>query len=92
MLDVFASRERWSLVYEHHGESLADILAVAATGLTPPQVVNTFSSICKSVLAIHAAGLTHADLKPDNVLVTRRGGTWVVVVADLGSALEAFSV
>ena len=46
--------------------------------------------VCEGVAAIHAAGLVHLDLKPENVLLVRegrgKGAKWVAKVADFGLA------
>jgi len=87
LLDVFVARDRWHLVYEHHGAALNQVLK--AQTLTPVQATTVLRDVLQGLRALHAAGLIHADLKPPNIFVDTRGHTWVTVVGDLGSAQEA---
>ncbi|MFZ4573509.1 MAG: serine/threonine-protein kinase [Phycisphaerales bacterium] len=55
--------------------------AVRTLGLS--QRVSLFLQIVDAVAAMHAAGLTHRDLKPGNILLNRRGEP---VIVDFGLA------
>ena len=51
-----------------------------------------FIQACKGVQAIHEAGLTHLDLKPDNILLardTKEPDSWVAKIGDFGLARGA---
>jgi formylglycine-generating enzyme required for sulfatase activity len=44
--------------------------------------------IAEGMRRVHAAGILHRDLKPDNVLVKKEGGRWQVKIIDFGLALK----
>jgi serine/threonine protein kinase len=57
---------------------------VRATGpLRPERVVHVLSQVAGALAEAHGAGLIHRDIKPDNILLTRRGG-----VVDLAKVVD----
>jgi predicted Ser/Thr protein kinase len=58
-------------------------LRAAVKGLALQQRTGLFVQIVDAVAAMHAAGLTHRDLKPGNILLNRRGEP---VIVDFGMA------
>ena len=67
------------------GRSLNLILAGGAR-LTAPSVALLAVQIARGLVAAHAEGVIHRDLKPDNVLVVRAGGGDVAKIVDFGLA------
>jgi tetratricopeptide (TPR) repeat protein len=63
-------------------------LLSARLGRTGPMHVNeakTFlGALCEGLDKVHAAGLAHADIRPDHVLLVRREGTLSGVLVDFG--------
>jgi serine/threonine-protein kinase len=61
-------------VMEHlPGVTLAEL--VSADGPLPPaRAVHLLRQLCGALAEAHAAGLTHRDIKPGNVIVCERGG------------------
>jgi eukaryotic-like serine/threonine-protein kinase len=60
---------------------------VAATKLLPDQVISILKQICDALIAAHAQGVIHRDLKLDNVfLVDTEDGTSRVKLLDWGIA------
>jgi serine/threonine protein kinase len=59
---------------------------VMQTGAPPPvdESLGIIEQCCRGVTAIHAAGATHGDLKPSNILL---GPAFRVALTDLGLAL-----
>jgi serine/threonine-protein kinase len=64
------------------GESVASLLG-RQRPLPLEQTLTIASSVAMGLGAIHAAGVVHRDLKPDNVLIAKDGR---VVIADFGIA------
>ena len=53
--------------------------------IPPGRVVHIFKSVCTSLREAHAQGLVHRDIKPQNIMLCRRGGeSDVVKVLDFG--------
>jgi serine/threonine-protein kinase len=64
------------------GETLAEL--VARRGPLPAaEVVELGAQLCRGLAAVHAAGLVHRDVKPQNVLLRRDG---VLKLGDFGIA------
>ena len=72
------------------GETLAEL--VARRGPLPPEeVVALGVQLCRGLAAVHAAGLVHRDVKPQNVLLRRDGvlklGDFGIAAPDAGTRL-----
>lgn len=66
------------------GRSLAEQVATDGP-LGAEETIVVGRALCRALAAVHAAGLLHGDVKPDNVL-RERGGR--IVLADLGAGGE----
>jgi serine/threonine-protein kinase len=75
------------LVMEYlHGESLASLLA-RESRLGVDIALPVFASVAEALVAAHAGGVLHRDLKPDNIfLVGEPGEPYGVKVVDFGLA------
>jgi serine/threonine-protein kinase len=64
---------------------------VARHGPLPPaRVVHLLRQVCGALREAHAAGLTHRDVKPGNIMVCERGGAHdVVKLLDFGLVLPS---
>ena len=51
------------------------------------QLLKLAVQITSGVEAIHAVGVIHGDLKPQNILMFQRGTEWIAKIADFGSSL-----
>ncbi len=54
------------------GRSLTDVLKEEGA-LPVPRTVDIALQVCRALTAVHAAGVIHRDLKPDNIFLTERG-------------------
>ncbi|HEY6041860.1 MAG TPA: serine/threonine-protein kinase, partial [Anaerolineae bacterium] len=54
--------------------------------LSYSQIINIAVQICEALEYAHARGLVHRDLKPQNILVEKRGFAYTVKLADFGLA------
>ncbi|GMV40516.1 MAG: hypothetical protein AMXMBFR64_22320 [Myxococcales bacterium] len=61
-------------------------LTEALEGTDEQTVVRVFLSLLEALDAVHATGLVHGDLKPENVMVVSSGAGLVAHVLDLGLA------
>ncbi|MCA9677696.1 MAG: serine/threonine protein kinase, partial [Myxococcales bacterium] len=68
------------------GRTVADELASDGV-LAPARAVHVAAQVCEALTAAHRLGFLHRDLKPDNIMLIRRGGDpdWVKVL-DFGLA------
>jgi serine/threonine protein kinase len=55
-------------------------------GLTTPERLELFRSVCRAVQHAHQKGVIHRDVKPTNVLVAIQDGKPIVKVIDFGVA------
>lgn len=79
---------RVALVFDHVvGATLASLVARRGH-LRPGEVVTVLTPIAEAVAALHAAGGTHCDISPGNVMVTATGRP---LLMDLGAARLAGS-
>ncbi len=67
------------------GGSLADLL-VTKRRFAVSEALPVFRQICAGVTALHAAGILHRDLKPDNVMLIPGPNEWQAKLVDFGLA------
>lgn len=72
------------------GEALGAL--IARSGVLPPRdAIEIAREILAGLAAIHDAGIVHADIKSDNVLVRRIDGRYRVTLIDFGLAHPQFT-
>ncbi len=75
----------WIAMELVEGETLASRLVHRGT-LPPYEVLAMLAEICDVLAAVHARGVVHRDLKPDNILVTPADREFPLRVIDWGVA------
>jgi serine/threonine-protein kinase len=68
-----------------NGRSLREVIRVEGA-LALPRAVAIARQACSALAAAHALGITHRDIKPDNILLTPSPGGDIVKVLDFGIA------
>ncbi len=68
-----------------NGRSLREVIRTEGA-LPLPRAVAIARQACSALAAAHAIGITHRDIKPDNILLTSYPGGDVVKVLDFGIA------
>lgn len=70
------------------GETLRELLRRHPAGLNESEAIRLAAPVVRGLAAIHAVGIVHRDIKPDNVLLAHDGE---VLITDFGIALIADS-
>jgi serine/threonine-protein kinase len=66
-------------------ESIANEAKLHDGAIPVPRAVHILRQLCAGLAAAHAAGLVHRDVKPENIMICRRGGEPdVVKILDFG--------
>ncbi|MBT8162583.1 MULTISPECIES: protein kinase [Arthrobacter] len=82
--DLVVEGETLAIVMERiHGPNLATYLAGQGT-LPPAEVCRLGAGIATGLAAVHAAGVVHRDVKPENVLLDTTGSETSPKVTDFG--------
>jgi serine/threonine protein kinase len=76
----------WLTMPVYQGQTLAERLEQGT--LSCKQAHDIFLPIARGIEALHAAGLRHQDIKPENIFLARFGGRVHPIVLDLGVAAE----
>jgi len=77
----------WLTMPVYSGETLAERLEKKGT-LSPRQAYDIFLPMARGLEALHAAGLRHQDVKPENIFLAVFGGRVHPILLDLGVAAE----
>ncbi len=85
--DFFKANGTAYLVMNHiEGVTLKEHLISRDKPLAFEQAVDIFMPVLDALKEVHAAGILHRDISPDNLLISNRGR---VVLIDFGSARQA---
>ncbi|WP_344510113.1 serine/threonine-protein kinase [Dactylosporangium maewongense] len=66
-----------------------DLRGAAKRGFTTDRAVTVLAQVAAALATVHAAGIVHRDVKPENVLITWRGGEPWARLTDFGIAKVA---
>ena len=72
--------------YPWRGEDLIMLVERLGSSVTPDHVRAWCSALCQRCVALHARGIVHGDIKPENVCVHPRTGD--VALIDFGAAMR----
>ena len=83
VLDYFQENNTAYIVMEYlEGENLKQ--HVVRTGVMPPDtLINLMLPVMRSLRSMHAKGIIHRDISPDNIMLTKKG---TLKLTDFGSA------
>ena len=85
--DVFEENNTAYFVMEYlEGGTLADAIQLAP--FDPARTLSLARQLSEALREVHAAGLLHRDIKPDNIILERGGGGGRAVLIDFGSARQ----
>ncbi|ORX97678.1 kinase-like domain-containing protein [Clohesyomyces aquaticus] len=74
------------VIFELATSDFATFLRVRPqTDVDTREVLSACSQIANGLCALHAYGLVHGDIKPENILMFERDGEVIATVADLGT-------
>ncbi|WP_155798836.1 serine/threonine protein kinase, partial [Sorangium cellulosum] len=76
----------WLTMPVYEGETLAQRLERSPLGMR--EAHDIFLAVARGLEALHAAGLRHQDVKPDNIFLARFAGRVHPILLDLGVAAE----
>ena len=83
--NILPDRRPWIAMELVQGETLASKLHYASK-LPPVEVATLLSEVADVLAAVHARGVVHRDLKPDNLLLTPSDQNFPLRVIDWGVA------
>jgi serine/threonine protein kinase len=85
--DFFKANGKAYLVMNHiEGVTLKGFLESREEPLSFEQAINIFMPVLEALKEVHAAGILHRDISPDNMLIDARGQ---IVLIDFGAARKA---
>ncbi|WP_437962637.1 protein kinase (plasmid) [Sorangium sp. So ce119] len=76
----------WLTMPVYEGETLAQRLERSPLGMR--EAHDIFLAVARGLEALHAAGLRHQDVKPDNIFLAKFAGRVHPILLDLGVAAE----
>ncbi len=84
VLDLVVEGETLGIVMELvEGQDLRQYLRTRGT-LPPAEAVHLTGQLLQGLTAVHAAGIVHRDVKPENVLVSMTRGQVILKLTDFG--------
>lgn len=86
VFDHFTQGDHYFLVVEYvTGKSLSDMFDENSQNFTEAQVIKWMLPVCDAAVYIHAQGLIHRDISPDNIMLTEEGNMELI---DFGTMRE----
>lgn len=73
------------ILLEYCETDLHRYLVTLHSPLLPSEVWRLWRHVLTGLSEMHAKGLVHLDIKPQNILLKKQNGSWTALLADLGS-------
>lgn len=78
-IDVFCEGGCWYLILRfHEGQDLAEAIQSASGPLPMPTVSRVVEGVAAGLAAVHAQGVIHRDIKPQNILLRADGSPAII--------------
>jgi serine/threonine protein kinase len=66
------------LEYETRGDLMTNLINRNRKVMSRKEILETFLKLSKGLASLHSVGITHGDVKPDNVLLSQSGNLkWI---------------
>jgi serine/threonine protein kinase len=83
LIEVYANNELIFLILEYYETKLSQVIELCSQ----EQIVLIGAQLLEAISYLHANGIVHRDIKPDNVMLVRSENRYSVRIVDFGMAV-----